>query len=117
MGVKMLDQISWEAFDKIDMRVGEVIKAEVHGSARKPAYVLHIDFGPGFGVKKSSSQLTHLYKPEELVGRQVVAVVNLPPKQVGPLISECLVLGFQRNAEEVVLCSPERPVPLGIRLV
>ncbi len=93
------------------------MSASDFAEARKPAYVLHVDFGPEIGIKKSSAQLTHLYKPEDLVGRQVVAVVNFPKKQIGPLMSECLVTGFHNEMGEVVLCVPEQPVPLGTKLL
>lgn len=112
-----MDTITWEDFIRVELRVGCVIDAEVFAEARKPAYVLRVDFGPEIGVKKASSQLTHLYRPEELVGRQVVAVVNFPKRQVGPLMSECLVTGFHNEKGEVVLCVPERPVPLGTKLL
>ncbi len=112
-----VDTITWDDFIKVELRVGKVVSASVFAEARKPAYVLHVDFGPEIGVKKSSAQLTHLYKPEDLVGRLVVAVVNFPKKQVGPLMSECLVTGFHNEKGEVVLCVPERPVPLGTKLL
>jgi tRNA-binding protein len=112
-----VDTISWDDFVKVELRVGRVVSATVFAEARKPAYVLQVDFGPEIGIKKSSSRLTELYKPEDLVGRQVIGVVNFPKKQVGPLMSECLVTGFHNEKGEVILCVPERPVPLGAKLL
>lgn len=112
-----MQEISWDDFTKVELRVGRVVVAEVFKEARKPAYVLQVDFGPELGVKKSSAQITHLYRPEDLVGKQVVAVVNFPKKQIGPLMSECLVTGFHNENGEVALCVPDRPVPLGTRLL
>ncbi|MCB9916655.1 MAG: tRNA-binding protein [Planctomycetes bacterium] len=108
--------IEWEDFARVELRVGRVLSAEVFAEARKPAYVLQVDFGPELGTRKSSAQLTALYAPEDLVGRLVVAVVNFPPKQIGPLRSQCLVTGFPDAQGRVVLCQPEREVPLGARL-
>ena len=85
--------------------------------ARKPAYILQVDFGPELGVRKSSAQITALYTPEQLAGRLVVAVVNFPPKQIGPIMSECLITGFQNEQGEVALCVPDQDVPLGTRLL
>lgn len=100
----------------MELRVGRIIRAEVFAEARKPAYILHVDFGTEIGVRTSSAQLTALYTPEDLVGRLVVGVVNFPKKQSGPLMSECLVTGFANEQGEVVLCVPEREVPLGAKL-
>lgn len=100
----------------MELRVGRIIRAEVFAEARKPAYILHVDFGTEIGVRTSSAQLTALYTPEDLVGRLVVGVVNFPKKQIGPLMSECLVTGFANEQGEVVLCVPEREVPLGAKL-
>ncbi len=111
-----MNEINWEDFAQVELRVGRVAKAEVFAQARKPAYILHVDFGEQIGVRKSSAQITELYSPEDLVGRQVVAVVNFPPKQIGPIMSECLVTGFYQPGGEVVLCVPEREVPLGAKL-
>ena len=102
---------------KVELRVGRVVAAEPFLQARKPAYVLHVDFGPEIGMRKSSAQVTALYTPESLVGRLVVGVVNFPRKQIGPLMSECLVTGFHNERGEVALCVPDRPVPLGTRLL
>ncbi|MDO5290352.1 MAG: tRNA-binding protein, partial [Pseudomonadota bacterium] len=98
-------------------RVGRVVQADAFPQARKPAYVLHVDFGPELGVKKSSAQITDLYQPQDLVGKLVVAVVNFPKKQVGPLMSECLVTGFHNAQGHVALCVPDQEVPLGTRLL
>jgi tRNA-binding protein len=109
--------ISFHDFLKIELRVGRVVEAREFVEARKPAYILQVDFGPEIGVKKSSAQVTALYRPEELVGKLVVAVVNFPPKQIGPLMSECLVTGFHDERGDVALCVPDREVPLGTRLL
>jgi len=109
-------QISFEQFIAVDIRVGTIVKAEPFPEARKPALKLFIDFGPVIGVKKSSAQLTKYYAPETLVGRQVAAVVNFPPRQIGPLMSEVLMLGFPDAEGAVVLIGPERQVPDGGRM-
>lgn len=108
--------ISWQDFERVELRVGTVITAEPFPEARRPAYRLTVDFGPDVGVKKSSAQITNLYSCEELVGRQVVGVVNFPPKQIGPMMSECLVTGFYREDGAVVLAVPDKPVPNGAKL-
>ncbi len=112
-----METISFDDFLKVELRVGRVLSAEPFRQARKPAYVLHVDFGPELGVRKSSAQITVHYAPEELVGRLVVAVVNFPKKQIGPLMSECLVTGFHDADGAVALCVPDRDVPLGTRLL
>ena len=109
--------IGWDDFMRVDLRVGRVVAAEPFAAARRPAYVLHVDFGPEVGVRKSSAQITTHYTPEQLVGRQVVAVVNFPRKQIGPLMSECLVTGFHDADGAVRLCVPDQDVPLGTRLL
>jgi tRNA-binding protein len=101
---------------KVELRVGRVVDARVFAEARKPAYVLQVDFGPEVGVRKSSAQITKLYAPEELLGKLVVGVVNFPKKQIGPLMSECLVTGFHDANGEVALCVPDKPVPPGAKL-
>ena len=112
-----MDTISWDDFTKVELRVGRIINAALFPEAKKPAYILHVDFGKDIGMKKSSAQITHLYKPEELVGKLVVAVVNFPNKQIGPFMSECLVTGFPHADGEVALCVPDKPVPLGTKLL
>jgi tRNA-binding protein len=109
--------ISFDDFLKVELRVGRVLSAEAFAEARKPAYVLHVDFGPELGVRKASAQVTAHYAPEDLVGRLVVAVVNFPKKQIGPLMSECLVTGFHDADGAVALCVPDKDVPLGTRLL
>lgn len=108
--------IGTDAFLAVDIRVGTIVRAEPFPQARKPALRLLIDFGASIGVKKSSAQITRHYDPEELVGRQVAAVVNFPPRQIGPFMSEVLTLGFPDAAGEVVLIGPTQPVPDGGRL-
>jgi tRNA-binding protein len=112
-----VQKISWQEFERVELRIGRVIRAEPFPQARKPAYILHVDFGQEIGVKKSSAQITHLYKMETLVGRLVVGVVNFPEKQIGPIQSECLITGFHNDRGEVVLCVPDGDVPLGAKLL
>lgn len=112
-----METIDWNDFTKVELRVGRVVSASVFPGARKPAYVLHVDFGEELGTRKSSAQLTALYAPDELIGKLVVAVVNFPRKQIGPLMSECLVTGFHNENGEVALCVPDKDVPLGTRLL
>lgn len=111
-----MSAISYADFERVDIRVGTVLRAEPFPRARKPAYVLEVDFGPELGVKKTSAQLTVHYRPEELVGRQVAAVVNFQSKQIGPLMSEVLVLGFPDAEGAVVLVGVGKPVPNGGKL-
>jgi tRNA-binding protein len=108
--------ISYDDFEKVDIRVGRVVRAEPFPEARKPAIKLWVDFGPGIGEKRSSAQLTRHYTPEGLVGRQVLAVVNFPPRQIGPVKSEVLVLGVPDEEGQVVLIGPGHDVPLGGKL-
>ena len=108
--------IAFEDFLKVDVRVGTVLSAVAHRTARKPAYILELDFGPRLGRRTTSAQLTTLYTPEQLIGRQVAAVVNFPPKRIAGIKSEVLVLGFPDAAGNVVLIGVDHPVPNGGRL-
>ena len=108
--------ISWQDFEQVDLRVGTIVTAEVFAEARLPAYILHVDFGLDIGVLKSSAQITDLYHAEGLVGQQVIGVVNFPPKQIGPIQSQCLITGFPQADATVVLIQPERPVENGLKL-
>ena len=110
------EQISFDDFLKVDIRVGTILRADSYPEARRPAFKLWVDFGEAIGVKKTSAQVTQLYDLEDLIGRQVAAVVNFPPRQIGKFMSEVLVLGFPDGDGEVVLIGPERPVPKGGRL-
>ncbi|ART63097.1 tRNA-binding protein [Kushneria marisflavi] len=112
-----MSTLSWEEFSKVELRVGRITHAEVFEKARRLAYVLQVDFGPEIGMRKSSAQITELYDPATLVGRLVVAVTNFPPKQIGPIMSECLVTGFHNEDGAVALCVPDQDVPLGTRLM
>ena len=109
-------EISFDDFMKVDIRVGIVARAEPYPEARKPAIKLWVDFGPEIGERKSSAQITVHYKPEDLVGRRVMGVVNFPPRQIGKFMSEVLILGFEDDAGAIVLAQPERDVPAGARL-
>ncbi|MGA0382737.1 MAG: tRNA-binding protein [Arenicellales bacterium] len=111
-----METIDWGDFMRVELRVGTVISAEAFARARKPAYILHVDFGEEIGTLKSSAQITDLYTPEGLVGSQVVGVVNFPTKQIGPIKSQCLITGFPTADGPVVLIRPERPVANGLKL-
>jgi len=116
IGGTVTDQIAFADFLKVDIRAGTIVSAEPFPEARKPALKLVIDFGPGIGTKKSSAQITKYYAPETLIGRQVVAVVNFPPRQIGPFMSEVLTLGVPDENGEVVLLHPSLAVPNGGRM-
>lgn len=111
-----METIDWNDFEKVELRVGTIVEVADFPEARKPAYLLRIDFGDDIGVRKSSAQITDLYQKEELLGRQIVAVVNFPPKQIGPMRSQCLVTGFHREDGAVVLARPDIAVPNGTKL-
>lgn len=113
----MSETISWDDFSKVELKIGTVVRAEEFPEARKPAYKVWVDFGGDLGVRKSSAQITVHYKPEDLIGRQIVAVVNFPPMQIGPIKSEFLLTGFYDEDGAVVIAQPERSVPNGARLV
>lgn len=106
----------WEDFEKVDMRTGTIISAEDFPAARKPAYRLRIDFGPEIGIKNSSAQITALYRKEELLNQQVIAVVNFPPKKIADFISECLVLGVYDENKDVILLRPDKPAGNGLKI-
>ncbi|MEQ8262108.1 tRNA-binding protein [Pseudohaliea sp.] len=108
--------LSWADFEKVELRVGTIVEVQDFPEARKPAWKLRVDFGDEIGIKRSSARITNLYVKEALLGKQVLAVVNFPPKQIGPFISECLVTGVHREDGAVVLVSPESDVPNGARL-
>jgi len=112
-----MEEISWEDFQKVEIRVGTVVAVDDFPEARRPAWKLVVDFGDEIGQRKSSAQITDLYKKEDLLGRQVVAVINFPRKQIGSFMSECLVTGFHNKDDAVVLAMPEREVPNGARLL
>ena len=108
--------ITWDEFEKIDIRAGTIIEVNDFPKARKPAYQLTIDFGEEIGLKKSSAQITVHYKKEDLLNRNVVAVINFPPKQIAGFISECLVLGVYDENKDVILLQPDRPVKNGMKI-
>ena len=108
--------ITWQDFEKVDIRIGTIVEVKDFPKARNPAFILHVDFGVEIGLKKSSPQITDLYTKDQLQGKQVIAVVNFEPKQVGPIMSECLVLGFYRQDNSVVLATNDLPISNGSRL-
>lgn len=110
-----MEHINWSDFEKVQLRVGTVRKVEEFPEARKPAWIVHVDLGD-LGIKKSSAQITKHYDAAALVGKQVVCVVNFPPKQIGKIMSEVLVTGFPDENGDVVLCTPDKPVPNGVKL-
>jgi len=111
-----MTEISWDDFQKVELRVGTILAVDEFPQARKPAWKLTVDFGAEVGTRRSSAQITDLYGKEKLLGKQVLAVVNFPPKQIGPFMSECLVTGFQTEDGSVVLAIPDQAVANGLRL-
>lgn len=111
-----MESISWSDFERVELRVGTILSVEDFPEARKPAYKIKADFGPEIGVKQSSAQITALYTKDELIGRQIIGVVNFPPKQIGPFLSEFLVTGLYRDDGAVVLAVPDQQVPNGAKL-
>lgn len=112
-----MNEISWNEFERVELRVGTITEVYDFPEARRPAYKLMVDFGKKIGVRKSSAQITHHYSKDELIGKQVVGVVNFPPKQIGPFVSECLVTGFYDDEGHVVLAVPEKSVQNGTKLL
>ena len=112
-----MKQITYKEFEQVEIRVGKIIEVEDFPEARSPAYKLKIDFGAEIGIKKSSSQITEHYSKEDLLGKLVLGVVNFPPRQVGPMMSEVLTLGFYREDKSVILAVPDKDVPLGSKLL
>ena len=108
--------IRWEDFERVELRVGTIVEVKDFPEARNPAYIVKADFGKGIGIKKTSAQITQLYTKETLVGKQIIGVVNFPPKQIGPIRSEFLVTGFVQDRGEVVLAVPDKNVPNGLKL-
>jgi tRNA-binding protein len=111
-----MKEITWQDFEAVELRAGTVLTVEDFPEARRPAYKVTVDFGPEIGIRKTSARITELYTKEELMGRQIVGVVNFPPKQIGPVRSEFLLTGFYREDGAVVIAVPERPVPNGAKL-
>ncbi|MBW8685870.1 tRNA-binding protein [Chitinophaga rhizophila] len=111
-----MEMINWPDFEKIDIRVGTIISVADFPKARNPSYQLKIDFGPALGIKNSSAQITTLYQQEELVGKQVIAVVNFPVKQIANFFSECLVLGIYGTGKDIILLQPDKPVANGLKI-
>jgi len=111
-----MTEISWDYFQKVELRIGTILAVDEFPEARKPAWKLRVDFGGEIGVRRASAQITDLYDVEKLVGKQIVGVINLPPKQIGPFMSECLVTGFVQADGSVVLAVPDQPVANGLRL-
>ncbi len=111
-----MEEINWQQFELVELRTGTIVEVEEFPEAKVPAYKIRADFGPEIGIRKSSAQVTHLYTREELLGRQIIGVVNFPPKQIGPFRSEFLLTGFYQEDHSVVLAVPERPVRNGLKL-
>jgi tRNA-binding protein len=112
----MMNQISWNDFEKVELRTGTIIQVDDFPEAIKPAYKITVDFGAEMGIRKSSAQLTDLYSKEELLGKQIIGIVNFPPKKIGPFVSEFLITGFIQDDKSVVLAVPERKVDNGLKL-
>jgi len=112
-----MEEIAWKDFEKVELRVGTILSVDEFPEARKPAYKLTIDFGPTIGIKKSSAQITQHYTKEELIGRQIMGVVNFPKKQIAHFISECLVTGFEDTTGAIVLATADKPLPNGAKLI
>lgn len=110
-------QITWDDFQKVDLRIGTIIEVTEFPEAHNPSYKMRIDFGDEIGIKKSSAQITKLYNLKDLLGKQVLAVTNFPPKQIGPFMSECLVTGFYNTNKDIALAMPEFDVPNGSKLI
>ena len=115
-GYNIVKNINWDDFQKVELRIGTIIEVNDFPEAKNPAFILKVDFGKEIGIKKSSAQITELYNAKTLIGKQVMAVVNFPPKQIGPIMSECLVTGFHREDGAVVLATPDSEVPNGTKL-
>lgn len=111
-----METIDWQDFEKVELRVGRIVSVEAFPAAKKPALILMVDFGGNIGKRKSSAQITAHYSPESLMGKLVVAVINFPKKQIGPIMSECLVTGFADHEGKIVLCVPDKLTPLGAKL-
>lgn len=111
-----MTDLEWSDFQKVELRIGTILEVDDFPKARNPSYILKVDFGERIGIKKSSAQITDLYTKAELIGKQIVAVTNFPPKQIGPIMSECLITGFHREEGSVVLSVPDFDVPNGTRL-
>ena len=111
-----MNNLEWSDFQKVELRVGTIVEVEDFPKARNPSFIVRVDFGKTIGVKKSSAQITDLYSKESLLGKKVLAVTNFPPKQIGPIMSECLITGFHREDGSVVLSVPDLDVPNGTRL-
>ena len=108
--------ITWQEFEKVSLKVGTIIAAELYPEAKNPAYIIHVDLGAELGIKKSSAQVTKLYSIEELIGKQVVCVTNFPAKQIGKIMSEVLITGFPDKNGDIVLCTPDSKIPNGAKL-
>lgn len=111
-----IETIEWNDFERVELRIGTIIEVQEFPEARKPAYKIFADFGEGFGIKKSSAQITDIYKPDDLLGKQIIGVLNFPPRQIGKFMSEFLVTGFVQDSGAVVLAVPERRVANGLKL-